>query len=117
MEFEYAVISTALETIDVEDIANCYLCASDGVYEYYLKLYTDIGETVHETFGPMFKDSNECSPTSFSYFKEKFSVKDSRLIKIIDTFISPPRKAQITSVREITADEYYDKLRVVKDAI
>ena len=55
MEFEYAVISTALETIDIEDIAKCYLCASDGIYEYYLKLYTDIGETVHETFGPLFK--------------------------------------------------------------
>ena len=107
--FEYALISSPLDEIEIEDIGNCYIKAINNIQdEWYLSTKTELGDTYIKIFGP-FNETINRFMKGFKFEFYKIDYKESRIISIIDKFINDPKK-QITYVEEITLLEIEDKL-------
>jgi len=107
--FEYALISSPLDEIEIEDIGQCHLkVVNDIDDEWYLSIQTILGNTYIKSFGP-FNETINRFVKGFKFEFYRIDYKESRIINIIDRFINDPKK-QITYVEEITLLEIEDKL-------
>lgn len=116
MNFEYLRISTSMDSIEVDDIGNVYLRASnDDAKEWYMSIKTSLGWTEVKQFGPLKIDQNEFD-YFFNFFYQKFEFSEKKLFKLIDDFINNSKKS-ITIAEVISKDEFEDKLMEVANGI
>lgn len=108
MRFEFLKVSTALDSIEIEDVGNvCLECADDDGLKWYLKIKTELGWCFIEQFGPL-KYGESDVRQSFSFFYREFEFSEKTLFKTIDRFLN--EKKEVTSVLIIEPDEFKDKL-------
>ena len=111
--FEYLYTMKAQDTIEIEDIGNCCIKVfNDMGYYWYLIITTELGDCFIKTFGPFHLDerlANKLFIHGFNFNYSKCDYKESRLIKIIDSFINDPKK-DISQVLEIDPEEAYEDL-------
>lgn len=107
--FEYALISSPLDEIEIEDIGQCHLKVINDIDdEWYLSIQTILGDTYIKSFGP-FNNNSSRFQKGFKFEFYRIDYRESKIINIIDRFINDPKK-QITQVYEITILEIEDKL-------
>lgn len=113
MLFKYLKTEAYMDSIDIDDIGNCFLqIYNDEGKEWLMSVKTKLGWTIVKTFGPFILDSNTMD-SNFSYFKKELEFKEKKLYNIIDDFINNPHK-QITQIFIIDEDIFNDKLSSIK---
>lgn len=101
MEFGYFETKLMNATIDIEDIGNCALKASNDKYEfYYLIISTKAGYSTIIEFGPYNEVEIEQCNATFS----KNSFNRDKIIKRIKMFLNNPKRV-ITQVISLTIEE------------
>lgn len=110
MQFEYLYQISAMGNIDIEDIGNVCLSATNTLYqEYILIIFTEQGKSKIISYGPRFVDL-KIAPSSVSYTYNEIDFKQSKLIRVIEQFLNNP-KHMISQVQEITLEEAKDKIK------
>ncbi len=113
MLFKYLKTEAYMDSIDIDDIGNCFLqIYNDEGKEWLMSVKTKLGWTIVKTFGPFILDSNTMD-SNFSYFKKELEFKEKKLYNIIDDFINNPHK-QITQIFIIDENTFNDKLSSIK---
>ena len=113
MLFNYLKTETYMDSIDIDDIGNCFLQVyNDNGREWLMSVKTKLGWTTVKAFGPFILDSNTMD-SNFSYLKKELEFKEKKLYNIIDDFINNPHK-QITQIFIIDEDTFNDKLSSIK---
>lgn len=114
MIFEYAVQKTFMQAIDIVDIGNFGIrCSNNEGCEYYLLAKTVMGKTSIISFGPTIPDI----PVLIDKFNVSFTkidYKESKIIKIVQTFINDPNK-EVSNVEEIVDVEFWEAFPIIKD--
>lgn len=114
MQFNYLYTSTHNASIDIEDIGNvCLLATNDVFLEYLLIIRTEDGETKIIKQGPVIVDS-DIPGAKFSITMETSKYHMGRLMNTIDTFL---RCNIISQVQIIELDEAKTKLKNLVDYI
>ena len=116
MNFQYLKVSTSMDSIEVEDIGNvCIRASNDDANEWYMSIKTSLGWVEVKQFGPLKIDSDDLS-YYFNFSYQKFEFSEKRLYKLIDDFINNPKKS--ITIAEIISNECFDrKLTEVADGI
>lgn len=108
MNFEYMRTESYLDSIDIEDIGNCFInVINDSAEEWYMRIDTSLGFTNVTTFGPMVVDSDDISNV-YSYNNFCMEYNEKKIYKVIRDFINNPKR-DITQVMEV--DEEFFKSR------
>lgn len=90
MRFEYKFSQIVEEEIDISDIGNCCIEAIDVQHQqYYLIIRTDLGTTSIFEYGPIISDI-KLLPKSVTNTFKRISFSESKIISIIDKFLSKP---------------------------
>ena len=114
--FKYLYVPTAMDSIEIEDLGNVYLRASnDDADEWYMSVKTSLGWVEIKQFGPL-KIDEEGFNFFFNFLYQKFEYSEKRLYKIIDEFINNSKKA-ITIAEVISKEDFDGKLAEVADGI
>ena len=101
--FSYVFIKTSQDTLDVEDIGNCYIETCNDVGEaFYLAIRTCLGISRVTEYGP-YADGIRLTNVSSVY--QQFEYNEKKLSKIIYNFLNNPGR-NITQARELDEDEY-----------
>lgn len=109
MLFNYVRTESFMDSIDIEDVGNCYIQAfNDEGLEWLMHVQTYLGWTKVKTFGPFVCDTNSMN-TSFSYITHELEFKEKKLYKEINEFINNPKR-NITQVFLVDEDTYLEKL-------
>lgn len=114
MTFEYLRVSTSMDSIDVEDMGNvCIKASNDDGVEWYLQICTSLGWVTAKQFGPVRMNSSDVE--NFFYFsRQRFEYNEKRLYKLIDEFINGTKK-NITAVEIITDELFKMKIGDLED--
>lgn len=116
MNFEYMRISTAMDSIEVEDLGNvCLRASNDNADEWLMSIKTSLGWSEVKQFGPLKIDS-EGFGFYFNFSFQKFEYSEKRLYKLIDDFINNPKKS-ITIAEIISEEDFDSKLMEVSNGI
>lgn len=120
MEFEYDGTTTYSGSIDIQNIHQaCLKATDDGGFDYYLIIRTLLGECSTLEYGPLV-EGDSILPDSTSIRFERFDCEDNRVRKRIKAFLMPRNKGRnkIVSVTEIdfnkALDEGIDLLRYMR---
>jgi len=111
--YEYMHVTTAMDSIEIEDTGNCYIKAyNDEGFFWVLFIETYLGISTIIESGPF---TDECIPNenSFIFYKYSFEYKETKLDKIIDKFINNPSRiiTQVFTVDEKEITECLDNLK------
>ena len=113
MLFKYLKTEAYMDSIDIDDIGNCFLqIYNDDGREWLMSVKTKLGWTNVKTFGPFILDSNTMD-SNFYYSKNELEFKEKKIYHIIDDFINNPKR-QITQIFIIDEDTFNDKLSSIK---
>lgn len=83
MEFEYDHMQVARSVLEVENIGQCALRATNGLGEdYYMVIRTSLGKSYIFTYGPIAPDL-EGLPTRVSCLLERIDYNEAKLCKYI----------------------------------
>ena len=116
MIFDYLRTTTALDTIDIDDIGNCAISAiNDDAEEWFLITDTYEGWTKIREFGPIVVDRDELR-TFFSYNCYASDFSEKKLRTRIDKFLNNPRR-MITQVSEVEKEFAQDRLNTVSSKL
>lgn len=100
--FNYSPISVESESIDVENVGNCMLEATDALERrYYLVIKSDAGFSKILTFGPVMSELKLVG-NKYSAKLDVIEYKDTKLFMIINKFL---HDGDIKSAREISEHE------------
>ena len=113
--FDYFYTMQPMDSYECEDISNFTLnINSDNAFEYYIDVYTELGETTIKHYGPLLMDSNEFRENfEFKYYKFQFN--ENKIIKLVDKLINNS-KILITQVTEIDKETFNNRLKGILDA-
>ena len=107
--FEYMHITTAMDSIEIEDIGSCCLHAfNDGGYEFWFLSKTDLGITKLFSFGPILVDTIDCSDLEIKIHTINYDEK--KIIKYIEKWLSDSKR-MITQVFESSNEECLSRFR------
>lgn len=108
MNFSYCNEVTQTADIEIDRLGNCVLRGLDILTNrYYLIIKTDdIGNTKILQCGPY--ADYELSSLSIQY--KKIDFQESKLKRIIDSFLNNP-KAEIIQAEQISIDEVFDEIK------
>lgn len=110
MNFEYMYVAEALDSINIEDIGQCALCATnDTGKEYYLVIKSLFGWVRIVEFGPFFVGVDQLLG-EFSFTQTEIEYSMRKVANRIEKFLQNPKR-QITQVREITREEALERLK------
>lgn len=116
MTFNYLHITTAMDSIDVEDIGNvCIRVSNDEAVEWYLQIHTSLGWSTVKQFGPVKIDSNVVE-NYFYFSRQRFEYNEKKLYKVIDEFINGSKKS-ITCAEVISDEIYQIRTGELKDGV
>lgn len=108
MQFNYLYTTTHNASIDIEDIGNvCLLATNDAFLEYLLIIKTEDGETKVIRQGPIIVDT-DIPGTKFSITMEKSKYHMGKLMSTIENFLL---SNIISQVQIIELDEAKSKLK------
>ena len=109
--FDYFFTRTAFGQLDIEELGNCCIEASDDKGQfYYLIIDTKLGWTRIFEYGPCLPDFNEL-PKSVSCTFDREEYNEKKLSKRINMFLNNP-KAEITQARVLEDEsEAFDNLK------
>lgn len=114
MQFEYLYKIEAMGTIEIEDIANCCVIATNDLYqEYILIIQTILGDTRVIKYGPKNTEFNEPCPF-INYTYNNFQYSQHKIIKIIDDFINDGKKG-ISQVQIVDIEEAKNHIKNLVD--
>lgn len=114
--YEYMHVTTAMDSIEIEDIGNCNITAfNDEGDVWLLSIKTKLGFSEIIETGP-FDTGKTPNFNYFLYRRNSFEYKENKLDKIIEKFINSPNKF-ITQVLLIDNDEVITYLQNLKDKI
>lgn len=114
MNFRYMKTETFLDSIEIEDIGNCYLdVLNDEGREWLLCMNTELGWTSLTLFGPIVADLDKPAQ-SFYLSHSEFEYSDKKVYKTISDFINDSKKA-ITQVFLIDKDMFDKKKNIIKN--
>lgn len=106
--FEYMHITTAMDSIEVEDIGSCCLHAfNDGGYEFWLLSKTSLGITKIVIFGFVLTSSSDISNIELSF--NTINYEEKKIIKFIEKWLSSSKR-MITQVFESSEEEFKNRL-------
>ena len=116
-KFEYYTRLVVLNDIEIEDIAECCLCANNDLNEkWVLIISTELGITDVFEVGPAIFSMDEL-PNSFSCSYRRIEYSDYKISKIIDKFLNDSSRG-ITQAVEIEKEEaktyFVDLARYIK---
>lgn len=112
MRFDYLYTTTAMDSIDIENIGEVVLIGNtDFGKEFLLVIHTISGISHVVTWGPSYVDLEEL-PKKVTYSYECFEFNEKKLINIIDKWLNNVNL--ITQIRESTIDE---AKTIVKDLL
>lgn len=111
--FEYFFTRIAVGELEIEDLGNCIIEASNDIGQfYYLKIDSNLGWCRIFEYGPCTPDFYELPKNvTCSFDREEFD--EIKLSKRIKQFLNAPKR-DITQARIITDEELFDN---VKDII
>ena len=110
MNFEYLATIKKESSINIENIGTCALDTfNDLGFEWLLIIKTSDGMTEVIEYGPTIPDI-EAPPANVNYSYRRFEFKESRIIKIIQSFLNDGYKG-ITQAFEIDLKEAGSKMR------
>lgn len=116
MIFDYLRTTTALDTIEIEDIGNCAVNAmNDDAEEWFLIINTYEGWTETIEFGPLVVDDDDIK-TYFKYDKFSSDYSEKKIGRSIDRFINDPKR-MITQVFEVDKEFAKSRLNSIKDKL
>ena len=113
MEFKYFYITEASDTIDIENLGNCFIEAyNDFGARFYLWIQTDLGFSKILEAGPYVDDGKiPCKECALSFTQTSFT--EPKMIKKIESFLNTV-KYHITQAfdkqDEYTEEEKFEKL-------
>ena len=112
MEFEYYYVKAFSDTLDIENLGNCFIEAYNDIgARYYLWIKTDFGFTKILQGGPFVGDGKiPCKNCSLQY--EETSFTDAKMVKKIQAFLNNP-KYEITQAFN-KQDEYDEQEKLSK---
>ena len=114
MIFDYFRLTTALDSIDIDDIGNCCINSiNDSGEEWFLIVKTCEGWTEITEFGPLLVDTGRL-PSYFMYNRFSYDFSEKKISAVIDKFINNPKRA-ITQVFEVEKDLAASRLNTVRD--
>ena len=103
--FEYVYVKQSMDSLDIDDIGNCYLETCNDTGEcFYLAIRTSLGFSRVVEYGPY---ADGIRLPSVSAVFNQFEYNEKKLNKIIYLFLNNPGR-QITQARELTEEEYRD---------
>lgn len=110
MQFEYLYQVQATGFIDIENIGECCLLATNDFYEEFVFIiHTEYGDTKILQYGPVIVDTGKpVSKLECIYTNIEFN--EGKIIKTIERFLSNP-KYNISQVIEISYEEARDKIK------
>lgn len=105
MEFEYLKQTTAMASLDVEDIGNVCIEANTDLNEcFYMVIKTTMGTTNILTYGPVVPGLDMLEKECACTFR-RINFNEGKIKEAIKTFLNPLKKqitqAQITDIEEI----------------
>ena len=115
MKFDFYYQEQPTESLDIDDMGNVALVASDvsGI-EYYLVIQSELGLTKTIYYGPSIPEETEVLPQSVSYTYNQFEFNESKIYKLINKFLNT---TGITTARITEKEEIYTKIRSLKDYV
>ena len=103
-DFDYLFIEKPEKSISIDDIGNVNLIAyNDLNYFWCLQIRTELGESFIKQFGPFNKNPKYKFENGFKYEFSKIDYKESKIINIIEKFITEPKKL-ISEVLEVDSN-------------
>lgn len=116
-KFEYYTKLVVLNDIEIEDIAECCLCANNDLNEKWILIVsTELGVTDVFEIGPVISCMDEL-PNSFSCSYRRIDYSDYKISKVIDKFLNDASRG-ITQAIEIEKEEaktyFVDLARYIK---
>lgn len=113
--YEYMHVTTAMDSISIEDIGNCALEEfNDDGKQWFLFISTNLGRTVIIEFGPF--DSGNLDDFNFYFNRRNIEYKESYIDKTIKKFVENPTR-MITQVSIIDTNKIIEALDVVKEQL
>jgi len=101
--FSYVFVQTSQDSLDVDDIGNCFLeTCNDSGEMYFLAIRTSLGITRVTEYGP-YADGIRLTGVTSTFLQ--FDYNEKKLNKIIYNFLNNPGRT-ITQAREMDEDEY-----------
>jgi hypothetical protein len=116
-KFEYFTKLVVLNDIEIEDIAECCLCANNDLNEkWILIISTELGVTDIFEIGPVISSMDKL-PDYFTCSYRRVDYSDYKISKIIDKFLNDSSRG-ITQAVEIDKEEakscFVDLARYIK---
>ena len=116
MIFDYLRTTTALDSIDIEDIGNCCINAlNDSGEEWFLVIRTWEGWTEITDYGPLLVDSDQFS-SYFVYNKYGYDFSEKKISTAIDKFLNNPKRV-ITQVYEVEKEFAKERLDMIRNKL
>lgn len=112
--FSYVFIQTSQDTIDIEDIGNCYIETCNDVGEFfYLAIRTCLGISRVTEYGP-YSDGIRLENVACSFYQ--FEYNEKKLSRIIYNFLNNQGR-NITQARELEEHEYKNLVRELDNPV
>lgn len=112
--FEYVYVRQSQDTLDIDDIGNCYIeTCNDSGECFYLAIRTCLGISRVVEYGP-YADGIRV-PNVVANFNQ-FEYSEKKLNKIIYTFLNNPGR-DITQARELDEEEYKEISRLLSNPV
>lgn len=109
-QFNYLYSMQPTCELYVENVGNvCIKGLNATLYEWYLWIETDLGDSKIKLIGPFNPDNNNYFPYGFNYNYKTIQYSEHKLCKYIDSFLNDDKKL-ITQAKVVDVDELIEKL-------
>lgn len=114
--FDYFIVPQVNGQLDIDDISNFAIRANnDLMFEYYLIVKTELGQTKILEYGPLMIDIEDL-PSSVSCKYTRMNYDEKKIMNAVNKFLNDSYKA-ITQASLISYDECKSLLRNMIDFI
>ena len=109
MKFDYLYIAQSEGSIDIEDVGNVCISATNTLFqEYFLVIQTMYGRTKIIQYGPVFVDIDDV-PSFVSYTYTEIDYSQGKISNIIEKFLNNP-KYNISQVTLIELEDARERI-------
>lgn len=108
--FEYLYDVKAMGTLDVDNVGNVVISATNLLYqEYFLIIKTEYGRSKIIQYGPVWVEE-DIKPNFISYTYTEMDFSSSRLETIIEKFLNNPKYC-VSQAKVIDLDEAISRIK------
>ena len=113
MKFEYSCLKISEKELEIEDIGNVAIEASNGAYYSYLVIRTSMGSTCIVEYGRIVPDIDKLPPKVSCSF-DRIDYKESVITKRIEKFLASAENAEVIPA-QIALNRCKDIINYMKD--